>query len=420
MKKVAFARLFSILSILGLLCIVAAQSQELPNTELINGQWFNGQSFDPRTVYSMDGRFTFHRPSRIDRTVDLAGTWIVPPFGEAHSHTIGKGVEESDQKAIQEFLRDGVFYVKIQANLPLTDEMKRRLAINRRDGPDVIFAGAPLTATGGHPSALHRDMLKTGAFPGYTSDRLKDHTYFVIDSESDLDQKWPRVLELRPDFIKTILVFSDEFEKRKDQEIPDGLKGLDPRLLPRIVEKAHAAKLHVSTHVMNTADFHAAVAAGTDEIAHLPFATDAIMIEDAKLAARRGIVVDTTCGMIPAIPRRLMPEAIVPQVVAAQKANLRLLRESGVRLAIGSDIIHSAVKEFDYLEKLGVFDNLTLLKMWTETTAQTIFPDRKIGELREGYEASFVALEGNPLDDLMNVHRIKLRFKQGMLIQFSN
>jgi imidazolonepropionase-like amidohydrolase len=121
--------------------------------------------------------------------------------------------------------------------------------------------------------------------------------------------------------------------------------------------------------------------------------------------------------MIPAIPRRLRPEAIVPQVVAAQKANLLLLRESGVRLAIGSDIIRSAIKEFDYLQKLGVFDNLTLLKMWTETTAQTIFPSRKIGELRERY---FVALEGNPLDDLMNLHRIKLRFKQGMPVQFSN
>jgi imidazolonepropionase-like amidohydrolase len=63
---------------------------------------------------------------------------------------------------------------------------------------------------------------------------------------------------------------------------------------------------------------------------------------------------------------------------------------------------------------------LGLLKMWTETTAQTIFPSRKIGELREGYEASFVALEGNPLDDLTNLHRIKLRFKQGMPVQFSN
>jgi len=57
--------------------------------------------------------------------------------------------------------------------------------------------------------------------------------------------------------------------------------------------------------------------------------------------------------------------------------NLKRLHESDVRLAVGSDIIASAVKEFDYLQKLGIFDNLTLLKMWDEATAQTIFPAEK-------------------------------------------
>jgi len=36
---------------------------------------------------------------------------------------------------------------------------------------------------------------------------------------------------------------------------------------------------------------------------------------------------------------------------------------------------------------------------------------------REGYEASFLALEGNPIEDLRNLHRIKLRFKQGVLLE---
>jgi imidazolonepropionase-like amidohydrolase len=55
--------------------------------------------------------------------------------------------------------------------------------------------------------------------------------------------------------------------------------------------------------------------------------------------------------------------------------------------------------------------------MWTETTPKTIFPKREIGALKEGYEASFLALEGNPLEDLQNVRKIKLRFKQGVLLE---
>ena len=48
-------------------------------------------------------------------------------------------------------------------------------------------------------------------------------------------------------------------------------------------------------------------------------------------------------------------------------------------------------------------------------TAKTIFPQRKIGVLSEGYESGFLALEDNPLEDLQNVRKIKLRFKQGVL-----
>jgi imidazolonepropionase-like amidohydrolase len=395
------------------------KSQKLPNVALTNGKWFNGKSFDSRTVYSVNGRFKFKKPARIDNTLDLAGAWIVPPFSEAHNHNIGTGVEEGDKQTIQKYIADGVFYVRIQGNLPLTDEMKQRLLINRQNSLDVALAQGSLTATGGHPIALvERVLLPQGYFPGYTKETLKDFRYFTIDSEADLEKKWSLILGLRPDFIKTFLWFSDEFEKRKDEMAYFGQKGLDPRLLPLIVKKAHVNNLRVSTHIVNAADFHNAVTAGVDEIAHLPSLGSAkIAVEDAKLAAKRGIVVITTCAIIPNLPPMVLPKEDIPQVLKTQIVNLKLLRDNGVALAIGSDNpTDSSVKEVEYLRGLGVYDNLTLLKMWAETTAKTIFPQRKIGEIKEGYEASFLALEGNPIEDLQNVHKIRLRFKQGFLL----
>jgi imidazolonepropionase-like amidohydrolase len=101
-----------------------------------------------------------------------------------------------------------------------------------------------------------------------------------------------------------------------------------------------------------------------------------------------------------------------------QTARLRTLIDGGARLAIGSDDVgDSSVREAEHLHSLGVFDALALLKLWTEDTPRSIFPQRRIGLLREGYEASFLALEGNPLDDWRNVRRIKLRFKQGMEVR---
>lgn len=398
---------------------IKPQTLKPPNVALINGQWFNGKSFEARTVYSVNGRFTAKKPARVDRTLDLAGTWIVPPFGEAHNHNIN-GIEERDRKVIQKYLADGVFYVKIQSNLPVTDEMRHRLSLNRHDSIDAALAQGALTTTGGITELLAELIwMPQKTYPGYTRETLKDYRYFTIDSEADLEKKWPLLLKQRPDFIKTHLWFSDEYEKRKNDAAYLGQKGLDPRLLPKIVAKARANNLRVSTHVSNAADFHEAVAAGVDEIVHLPLTgLTPIAVEDAKLAAKRGITVITTCGIVRTLPPQVLSKADLPQVLKIQLANLKLLQEHGVALAIGSDnVSDSSIREFEYLQGLGVFDKLTLLKMWTETTAKTIFPKRKIGALREGYEASFLALEGNPLEDWQNVRKIKLRFKQGFLLE---
>jgi len=44
------------------------------------------------------------------------------------------------------------------------------------------------------------------------------------------------------------------------------------------------------------------------------------------------------------------------------------------------------------------------------------FSKPKIGHLKEGYEASFLVLGGNPIENFENVKDMRLRFKQGYLI----
>ena len=415
-----------------------------------NGRWFDGTSFQPRTAYSVNGTLSFTPPSRSDRVIDLSGTWVVPPFAEAHNHNIDGAVEERSLAAIRKYVADGVFYVKIQGNYALTDQQRGRLPINRPGAPDVAFAQAFITATGGHPTLLHEDILmRQGYYPGLTKEGLRDKVYFTIDTERELDATWPRILALRPDFVKTNLWFSDEFERRRKDPAFAGRKGLDPGLLRLIVERAHAGGLRVSAHIVNGADFRNAVNAGVDEIVHVPAAglfpsieqrmaqivtnaldeaaikqiaaelagvdprdpsTLPLRADDARLAAKQGTVLITTMS-----PSARGPAPLLPLIRAVQKASLRTLIDSGVTVAIGSDNVgDSSVLEAEHLHSLGVVDTLALLKMWTEDTPRSIFPQRRIGFLREGYEASFLALEGNPLDEWGSTRRIKLRFKQGV------
>jgi imidazolonepropionase-like amidohydrolase len=65
------------------------------------------------------------------------------------------------------------------------------------------------------------------------------------------------------------------------------------------------------------------------------------------------------------------------------------------------------------LSKLGLFSNAELLRMWSETTPRAIFPNRRIGGLAEGCEASFLVLDADPLADFSATSKIFMRVKQG-------
>ncbi len=373
-----------------------------------NGKWFNGEKFEPKTFYSVDGILRAHYDGAVGATIDLHGGYVVPPFADAHTHHFIDSTSVREQ--INDYLSRGIFYAKNPNNVPqLTAQI--RGSLNEPHSIDVAFANGGLTASGGHPTQIFDALAQQGQLAGLTQADMPNHAYFVIDNEEDLNTRWPLILAGKPDFIKVYLEYSEEFERRKNDDTFVGKRGLNPKLLPHIVARAHAESLRVAAHVNTAADFHHALIAGVDEIAHLPLAK--ISEEDAKLAAQNGVVVVTTT-----ISHR--PSAHVSNVDEVHRFNLQLLHRHGVKLALGTDDnSRTVLEEAENIRRLQAFDNLTLLKLWVENSAQTIFVGRQIGALREGYEASFLALEGDPLADFANVRKITFRFKQGHVLDLS-
>ena len=62
---------------------------------------------------------------------------------------------------------------------------------------------------------------------------------------------------------------------------------------------------------------------------------------------------------------------------------------------------------------IGLFELARLLRLATTDTARLIFPDRRVGCLAPGCEASFLVLDGNPLEDFSQIRNIRLRVKGG-------
>jgi imidazolonepropionase-like amidohydrolase len=419
---------------LNIFCSPIARGQaNLPgakNYKFINGQWFDGKNFRRQLFYSVNGILTRKMPSKIDETIDLAGGFVVPPFADAHCHHFDAPNNVKQQVGM--YLRDGVFYAKSQTDVR-SGALKVAGKVNRPTSVDVSYAHGALTHTYGHGIEVY-EGLALGLFgdpkkfaeniPKIAASRLRENdAYYIIDTAEDLERKWQKILDGKPDFIKIYLLTSEEFEEKR-KNIPNirlGNIGVDPKLVPEIVKRAHSANLRVSAHVDTAFDYRVALAAGVDEMAHLPgYYIDKddklekylLTEKDARETEQRKVWVIPT----PFLPKSIEP-AVLTRVEEVVKKNLRLLKDKQVRIAFGSDAYGSTPVEYvNYIASLGVFSNLEMLKIWCERTPQTIFPNRKIGLLKENYEASFIVLSGNPLDNFEQVKNIKLRFKQGYIL----
>src|SRR5262249_2482606 len=137
-----------VVSLLLVLTLAYLRAAPPTLTAWANGAWFDGTRFTRLDVYPVGDRLTIRRPRTVDRTVDLAGGYVTGAFGEAHTHQVNSGDADA---SIRTFLRQGIFYVMSQANIP---QARERLGsrVNVDSSVDLAFAGGCFTAPGGHPT----------------------------------------------------------------------------------------------------------------------------------------------------------------------------------------------------------------------------------------------------------------------------
>ncbi len=379
-------------------------------THYANGLWYDGAGFVARDVYVKDGIFSEPADPETTHVIDLAGGHVVPAFADAHHHTV-----LCDPGRITQFIDAGVVYAGI-----LNARVHTRACQGELHGPqgvEILSALAGITARDAHPSQIGLYFLK--------ADEINGEWVHYVDSVEELDTVWPKIAATQPDIIKVFLSYSEDYEQlRFDTSIASWYRGVDPNLIPAIVERAHADNLRVSAHVMSAHDFEVGVMANVDIIAHMPgFAPGPAfteydehpylkaLLEDpnryrvtpamAEEAALRGVSVMTT------VSGGGSPSQAISQ-------NFETLRNAGVTLLIGSDRGEfTSVDEAEYLVANNLMESVEALNSLTMTTPQALFPNRKLGDLTVGGEATFVMLGQNPLVDFGAIRDVKRVVKRG-------
>jgi imidazolonepropionase-like amidohydrolase len=396
-----------------------------------NGRWLRNGRFESGTMYAVDGVFRATQPSHVDSTIDLGGGYAIPPFGDAHSHSLGApALLDTMRKA---YLAEGTFYVQVLTNRRSSTDLVRA-RFNTPCALDVVYANGALTSTLGHPFEIQeskamgrfdlRAAMTSGVEEVKRSRVAEGDGYWLIDSVADLERQWPAILAGKPDVVKVFLVFAEDSAVRRQLDaVPAAwyYHGMSAATVRAVVQRAHAAGLRVVAHVESARDLQIAAESGVDVAAHMPGASPLAGLDSvyrvsddlAALVAARGMIVIPTAV--------LARESTAPDRLAAvrvlERENLRRLKAHGVRMVIGRDsYAATAREEFLWLAGLGVWDTPSLIALWSEATPRSIFPGRAIGRLDDGYEASFLVLRSSPLENLRAVEDITLRVKQGCVL----
>jgi imidazolonepropionase-like amidohydrolase len=407
--------------------------------EFAKGNWWMNNQFVAKTVYTQNGLFTFKKPVKIDSVIDLQNQFCIPPFGDAHTHNLdgAYGLKEM----VQQYVKQGVFYVQVLGNYG-SGANAVRPALEKAKLIDVTYANGLLTATYGHGFYPYEPMAMGFYNPQQQfkyADSVKksriamNDAYYFLDSIADVDAKWPLIMQYKPDHIKICLMdAADYVAKRKAEKVET--YGLSPEVAAYVVKKAHAEGLRVFAHVETADDARLCAKIDVDALAHLPgYGWNGLpetkekfcmTPSDALLFKKTGMAVIPTMNIDHSADYDTTGKAtIYPQRRAAlieyKKMTLAILYKNKVPIGLGADYYGKTVMpEIDSLIANKIFTNSELLDIYCRQTTQLIFPKRKIGEIKENYEASFLVLKENPVTNITAIKTgIMLLIKQGRIIE---
>jgi len=403
-----------------------AQSYRVDNANV-----WTGEGFARRTVHVVHGRFAEAGPAWVDSVIDARGKYLVPPFGDYHTHNfdIPTMVEAIDSA----FRAQGIFYAQDLANDPIA-RAENSAYLQQSHTVDVASANGLLTSDYGHPIEGYERMALGIGWPRNDEQRRRvresrlreGRTYHIVDSLQDVEPAMLRLMASQPDIVKVVLYHSEGYAA--GERIEEN-KGLRPQVLDSIQRIAARYERPIIAHIESIADLRTALGKGIRAFAHAPlyaYGNDGRISPDyprlpddafADAAGEEVIVNPTllrTLANVRYLPEDRRPDESGLEIIKDfHRDLLRSLDQQGVRLVLGADSPRqTAMDEVLYYHDLGVFSNERLLQMLIDSGV-AIFPNRRIGKIAAGYEASFLLLAENPLENFEAVQVLDAAMKQG-------
>jgi len=371
----------------------------------------NGDMIKNHVVIVKDGRIEAVSPARSAdipkgiEVLDLQGHTLLPGLIDMHVHlTSGGGYHGYERLKLTDERRAilGVVHAKQTLMAGFTTvrnvgagsfgDVALRDAINDGDipGPRMLVSGPPIGITGGHCS--DNNLLP----PEYG-----------ISGEGVADGPWAartavrRNIKYGADLIKTC---STGGVLSKGTKV--GAPQYTVEELTALIDEAHSRGLKVASHAHGAEGIINALIAGADTIEHASFIDD----EGIRLAIEN----DAALSMDIYVTEYILGEGASAGILeeslekermtgATQRSNFRKAVEAGATIVYGTDAgVYPHGQNAKQLSRMTRFGMTPLQALQSATTvaAEVMGLGYEVGKIETGYAADFVAVEGNPIEQI--------------------
>ena len=349
------------------------------------------------------------------RVIDLDGAYVLPGFWNMHTH--------------------------LTALLPFNHALDRestndkmvRAGLNAMDGLRHGFTSVRSTGEDDYIDVAWRDAFNQGFFLGPRIFASGDAVSPTAGHRGDIPDGSDGVAEMRKAVRTRIQRGVNAIKIMNVEMLPDELEA--------VLQTAHSFGIHVTTHSREPY-VYTAVEAGVDCVEHGYGLTD----KTIKLMAKMGTFYDPTiiCNLSDAYIKErearlarlgYSEDKQIVQIRTAiayadersdehalfQREALVKAVNAGVKVLIGSDsmpIGEIGVLEMEQFVLSGVSEMDTLIAA-TKNGADMLGLLDTLGTVEEGKLADLVVLEDNPLDNISNIRKVKMVFKDGISVDLN-
>ena len=356
-----------------------------------------------------------------DRLIDLPNATVLPGLTDAHTHLTGDPQNVGYQRlgiSVTRATLTGARNARLTLDAGFTTvrnvgaegygDVALRDAINAGDipGPHMLVSGPALGITGGHcdenllPSEYH--VVAEG----------------VADGVEGVQHKVREVIKYGADLIKICAtggVLSHGDNPQASAYTQEEVKA--------IVADAHRLGRKVAAHAHGAQGILWASQAGVDSIEHGSYIDDAAIAEMKKNGTYLVPTLYLADWFMANAERLHVPAELIAkgkEVMPAARKNVAHAFASGVKVAFGTDAAvypHGLnAHEFAVMVKLGLTP-LQSIQAATINAADLLGWSDKMGTVEAGKWADIIAVDGDPLQDVTSLERVKFVMKAGEVVK---